>query len=65
MADVLTEVERTIKSICKTIRKEGDCDPGKMAALSKLINSLSVLEEKRYNPYLHGNQNPFPESDPL
>ena len=44
---VIYELERTIKSVCKAIRKDaGGCEADKLNALSKLVNSLSTQEAR-------------------
>ena len=51
----ISEIEKTIKSICKTIRKEGDCKPEKLNALAKLTNALTAQEKQRWDPFEDGD----------
>ena len=52
---VIDELERTIKSICKAIRKEGDCKADKLTALSKLVSALSKQESQKWDPLRDGD----------
>jgi hypothetical protein len=51
----ISEIEKTIKSICKTIRKDGDCKPEKLNSLAKLANALTAQEKQRWDPLEDGN----------
>ena len=52
---VISDLEKTIKVLCRAIRKDGDCEPQKMTALARLINSLSTQEANKVDPFEHGD----------
>jgi len=61
MGDIaILEVERTIKAICKAIRKEGDCEADKLTALSKLVSALSKQESQKWDPLRDGDPGYYP-----
>jgi hypothetical protein len=47
---VIRELEKSIKVICKAIRRDKDCTPETMTALARLVNSLSNQEDLRVDP---------------
>ena len=49
------EIEKTIKVLCKTIRKDCDFKPDKLNALSKLTNALTAQEKQRWDPMEDGD----------
>jgi hypothetical protein len=51
----VTELEKTIKSICKTIRKGGDCKSEKLNALAKITNAITAQEKQRWDPMEDGD----------
>ena len=52
---VVAELERTIKAICKAIRKEGDFGPDKLKALARLVSALTEQERGIWDPMEHGD----------
>ena len=52
---VIRELEKSIKVICKAIRREKDCTPETMTALARLVNSLSNQENLRVDPLENGD----------
>jgi hypothetical protein len=52
---VINDLEKTIKTICKAIRKDGDCKPEKMTALARLVNSLTSQESQKVDPLMDGD----------
>ena len=52
---VIRELEKSIKVICKAIRRDKDCTPETMTALARLVNSLSNQGNLRVDPLENGN----------
>ena len=52
--EVIEELSRTIRTLCKRMRKEKEIDPQKLSALARLTNALSNQESKILDPYEYG-----------
>jgi hypothetical protein len=50
----IQNLEKVIGVVCRAIKRQKDCPPEKLLALSRLANSLCNLESLRGNPIEEG-----------